>query len=215
MTLVRTLAGEFRQLLGREGRHHRVQALAWTQEATQQVMAKDAAHLGAKPKPKAPRAEALKTDLKARALTRLSVQPKGEAGQGQRALATTPQKGEARLANNRVLGATREAIVEALLKALYPAQQKFKVVREAFLRDRHGRIALDAASQESRRIDFVVFQGEEVVRSIEVTSLKVDKAAQLAKEARIRRHGGRYLLAPNQSLVRVPAEVKTTVLRLP
>lgn len=201
MGIARTIAGEFRNLLGQGAKHHRVKAFLWTEATAKQVLAKDSVVVG----------------VKARAMTRLPVSPKGEAGKGVKAMASAKLTDDgARLASNRVLGSTREAIVEALLNALYPARKKFRVVREAYLRDRHGRIALDAATNQSRRVDFVVFKGNEVVRSLEVTSAKVNKADQLAKEARIRRHGGRYMLHPeSQVLVRVPAEVKTTVVRLP
>lgn len=198
--IARTIASEFGQLLGQGAKRRRVAALQWTQATAKQVVAKDANLVGAR----------------ARALTRLPVALKGEAGKGARIASKKLVDDGARLANNRVKGSTREGIVESLLKVLFPAKEKYTVVREATLRDRHGRIALDQASQESRRIDFVVFQGDEVVRSVEVTSARVNKAEQLAKEARIRRHGGRYLLHPeSHELVRVPAKVKTTVVRLP
>ena len=49
-----------------------------------------------------------------------------------------------------------------------------------------------------------------------VTSEKVSKAFQLAKESRMRRAGGRYLAHPaTGDRLRIPAEVKTTVIRLP
>lgn len=121
-----------------------------------------------------------------------------------------------RAVTNHVIGHKREKLVEKLLKALFPKEENFRVYREQYLRDRHGNIAIDQASHESRRIDFLVLKGKEIVSSVEVTGEKVSKAAQLEKEMEIRKHGGRYVLHPESGqLLRWPAGLKTRVVRLP
>lgn len=122
---------------------------------------------------------------------------------------------ERRAIENHKAGHRRERWIEKFLKAIFPKEENYRVFREQYLRDRKGRIAIDETTHQSRRIDFVVLQGKDVVRSIEVTSRTVDKAAQLRKEANIRKAGGRYLLDPDSgALIRIPAALKTKVVRL-
>jgi hypothetical protein len=122
---------------------------------------------------------------------------------------------EQRVINNHTLGRKRERLVEKLLKALFPSDEGYRVYGEQYLRDRHGNIALHQASHESRRIDFLVLKGKEIVSSVEVTGEKVSKAAQLEKEMDIRKHGGRYVLDPkSHQLLRWPAGLKTRVVRI-
>lgn len=166
-------------------------------------------------------ADVLGTDVarlsgRAKALANLAVVPKGEGKQLLFPFAEAAADDAARFATNRAAGDKREAIVEAILAALFPKEQGFIVKGEQYLRDRHGKIAHDAVSGQSRRIDFAVFKDNRVWKLLEVTSEKVNKAFQLAKEARMRRHGGRYMLHPTTGeRLRIPAEVKTTVIRLP
>jgi hypothetical protein len=120
-----------------------------------------------------------------------------------------------RVVANHERGHRREKLVEKLLKALFPKEENFRVVREQYLRDRFGNIAIHDASQQSRRIDFLVLKGKEIVSSVEVTGEKVSKAAQLEKEMDIRKHGGRYVLDPkSHQLLRWPAGLKTRVVRI-
>lgn len=120
-----------------------------------------------------------------------------------------------RVVANHVAGHQREKFVEKLLKAIFPKEENFSVFREQYLRTRKGVIAIDKRTQESRRIDFVVFKGKELVRSLEVTSETVDKAQQLRKEMDIRKAGGNFLLHPETGrMVRIPAKLKTKVIRL-
>jgi hypothetical protein len=122
---------------------------------------------------------------------------------------------EQRVVANHVAGHKRERLIERFLKAVFPSKERYRVLREQYLRTRKGEIAIDKRTKQSRRIDFVVLQGDEVVRSIEVTGSRVNKAAQLRKEADIRRAGGRYLFDPiSQAVIRIPAAIKTTVFRI-
>lgn len=167
-------------------------------------------------------ADVLGTDVarlgaKARALTKVRVKTTGAAAKPlAEAAAKATSDDAARLATNIAAGDKREAVVQAILDALFPKEKGFVVKGEAYLRDRHNKIAIDAATGQSRRIDFAIFKGSKVVKLLEVTSEKVDKALQLAKEARLRRHGGRYMAHPvTGERVRIAAEIKTTVIRLP
>jgi hypothetical protein len=120
-----------------------------------------------------------------------------------------------RAVTNHEIGHKREKLAEKLLKALFPKSENYQVYGEQYLRDRHGVIALHQESGQSRRIDFLVLKGKEIVQSVEVTGEKVSKAAQLEKEMDIRKHGGRYVLHPESGeLIRWPAGLKTRVIRL-
>lgn len=120
-----------------------------------------------------------------------------------------------RVAMNRIHGDRREMIVERFLKNRFPETDGYAVHAEQYWRDRVGQIARDAESGEARRLDFVVFQGESAVSTVEVTSHTASKVAQTAKEASIRKAGGRYLINPaTGELVKVPASLRTQVLRL-
>ena len=151
---------------------------------------------------------------RARQVARRPVTPKGEAAKVRVERPVT--QAQPQFTSNRVAGARRESIVRAILEALYPADKGYVVKGEQYLRDRFGRIAHDAETGQSRRIDFAVFRGKRVHKLLEVTSETVNKAAQLAKEARMRRHGARYVLHPESGdRLRIPAAIKTAVVRLP
>ena len=123
---------------------------------------------------------------------------------------------ERRVLANQEAGHRRENAVAKMLRLLFPRNENYHVYREQYLRTKDGKIALDKRTHESRRIDFLVFRGRKPVRSLEVTSERVDKAAQLRKEADIRGAGGGYLLDPEtHKLVKFPASLKTRVVRLP
>jgi hypothetical protein len=200
---IRTVAKEMQNLmagLGRKGAKH-AGAEATTERVVKDVLGRDGLKLG----------------TKAKLLANLEVKAKGEgAKQLAFPLADVAVDDAARFATNRAAGDKREAIVETILSALFPKREGYVVKGEQYLRDRHGKIALDRETGQSRRIDFAVFKGSEVVKLLEVTSEKVNKAFQLAKEGRMRRHGGRYMLHPTTGeRLRIPAEIKTAVIRLP
>ena len=69
-------------------------------------------------------------------------------------------------------------------------------------------------TEEARRIDFAVIKDDEVIKSVEVTSERADKIAQMAKEDRIREAGGNYIVDRRTGEV-VPFAhgVKTEVVR--
>jgi hypothetical protein len=131
-------------------------------------------------------------------------------------VATTEQLlARRRVAMNRINGDRREKIVQRFLRKRFPQAEGYTVHAEQYLRDKQGRIAAEAASGESRRLDFVVFQGDRVISTVEVTSKTASKAIQSAKEESIRKAGGRYLVNPTTgTLIRLPAGQKTAVLRL-
>lgn len=195
---VRTVAKELEGLVAgvtRRGARRRT-AASVTEKVATDVLGHDVAHLGR-------RAKALASaPVKATGAHKLAAPVVGDEA--------------ARLASNIAAGDKREAIVEALLTTLFPKRQGFVVKGEAYLRDRHNKIAYDKVTGQSRRIDFAVFKGNEIWKLLEVTSEKVNKAFQQAKEQRLRRQGGRYLQHPvSGERVRIPAELKTLVVRLP
>lgn len=51
--------------------------------------------------------------------------------------------------------------------------------------------------------------------SVEVTSLTADKTSQMAKEMRIRQLGGNYVRMSDKTLMEIPSNIKTKILRLP
>jgi hypothetical protein len=57
-----------------------------------------------------------------------------------------------------------------------------------------GSIAVDEATGEGRRIDFVVIQDGKARYAVEVTSKTASKGAQLLKERPIRQEGGTFVL---------------------
>lgn len=81
-------------------------------------------------------------------------------------------------------------MVRAELGAKYPGAT---VQNEVYLRGANGKRALDPLTGEGRRIDSIVIQNGGVLDSVEVTSMNANKAAQIAKEMRIRNSGGTFI----------------------
>lgn len=101
------------------------------------------------------------------------------------------------------------------LEDRYPESEGYKVIKEAYLRDKDGNIVRDPEPPyKARRIDFVVVKDGKVVDSIEVTSKTAPKEAQSAKEERIRENGGNYIKDPDTGeLIRIPDSVHTRIER--
>lgn len=121
---------------------------------------------------------------------------------------------------NKLDGLARETVVAQRLKQLFPSRQGYDVMSEVYLRDAAGRVVNDAVTGGYRRVDFMVARGEQVLLSLEVTAKAepgkrgVSKLAQLAKEARIRKAGGRFVQLPDGRLAEIPKGVLTQVARL-
>ncbi|AEH48648.1 hypothetical protein [Parageobacillus thermoglucosidasius] len=116
---------------------------------------------------------------------------------------------------NRKNGDLREEQVYERLKEMYPEQQGYKIIREAYLRDAEGNIVKDDVTGQARRIDFVVVKDGVVIDSIEVTSETATKEAQLAKEQRIRESGGNYIKDPETGeIYEFSPQIQTHVWRL-
>jgi len=118
---------------------------------------------------------------------------------------------------NKLDGIARE---ETVLKELKDKYGEENVIREALIRDKNGTPIKDILTEEARRIDFVVTKGEEIVKSIEVTSETASKLAQTAKEARIlnlaREQGGAFIKMPNTGkLIEFTQDIVTEIRRLP
>lgn len=91
---------------------------------------------------------------------------------------------------NQLAGSSREALARAELEALFPGAS---VQNEVYLRFADGKRALDPITGEGRRIDAVVLHNGRALDSVEVTSQTANKAAQIAKEMRIRENGGTFV----------------------
>lgn len=91
----------------------------------------------------------------------------------------------------------------------------YKIEAEKLLRDSSGKKVIDPETGTGRRIDFVVDKNGKIVDSIEVTSNTADKAAQIAKEMRIRENGGNYVRLSDKSIVEIPSDLVTRIFRLP
>ena len=116
---------------------------------------------------------------------------------------------------NKEEGCRRERKVEKELEDRYPESEGYKIIKEAYLRDKDGNIVRDPEPPyKARRIDFVVVKDGKVVDSIEVTSKTAPKEAQSAKEERIRENGGNYIKDPDTGeLIQIPDSVHTRIER--
>lgn len=114
---------------------------------------------------------------------------------------------------NKTEGRRREIEVQKELENLYPIEDGYKIIPEAYLRDKDGNIIKDPETGKARRVDFMVVKDGKVVDSVEVTSKTADKSDQLAKEELIRDIGGNYVLDENGNLIEIPEYVHTRVER--
>lgn len=114
---------------------------------------------------------------------------------------------------NKKDGLEREKQVAEELKEQYPSESGYNIVPEATLRDRDGNVVKDPETDSYRRIDFVVIKDGKVVDSVEVTSMNVDKRAQMSKEDRIRENGGNYIKDSNGNLAEMPSSIHTRIER--
>lgn len=120
------------------------------------------------------------------------------------------------LEENRENGARREELAYKELQQEFPEDENYIIEREQYLRDKEGRIVRDSETGESRRIDFVVIKGDNVVKMVEVTSEKAFKDFQMAKEYRIRASGGNYIRdIYTGKLIEIPPNIRTEIRRYP
>lgn len=114
---------------------------------------------------------------------------------------------------NKLDGLAREKEVAQELREQYPPEEGYRIIPEAYLRDKDGNIVRDPVTGEARRIDFVVEKDGKIVDSVEVTSKTADKTDQMAKENRIRENGGNYVRNSDGELVKIPSDVHTRIER--
>ena len=114
---------------------------------------------------------------------------------------------------NKLDGLAREKEVAQELREQYPPEEGYRIIPEAYLRDKDGNIVRDPVTGEARRIDFVVEKDGKIVDSVEVTSKTADKTDQIAKENRIRENGGNYVRNSDGELVKIPSDVHTRIER--
>ena len=122
----------------------------------------------------------------------------------------------AQVVKNKLDGVARE---ETVLKDLVSKYGKDNVLREQYLRNMEGEIMKDIETGTARRIDFVVKQGDKIIKSIEVTSPTVDKTLQVLKEKRILEHakeiGGAFIKDPNTGkLLDFTSDLVTEIVRI-
>ena len=108
---------------------------------------------------------------------------------------------------------------EAVMKELFTEFGEENVLREQFLRDKFGNIIKDPITDQARRIDFIVINGDKVIQSIEVTSENASKIAQTGKELRILEKakdlGGAFIRDANTGkLFEFPLNLVTEIRRL-
>lgn len=99
---------------------------------------------------------------------------------------------------NRIRGAKREVLVLKELETLYPEEQGYSIFKQVSLRDSNGKVVKDEVTGESRRLDYIVLLGKDIIASIEVTSETASKVKQLEKEGRIRENGGNHVAVLNE-----------------
>lgn len=126
------------------------------------------------------------------------------------------EKKAVQIVKNKMDGIARE---ERVLKKLSREFGKDNVIPETYIRNSNGEIIKDMVTGEARRIDFIVKQGDKVVKSIEVTSKSADKALQMAKETRILKQakelGGAFIKDPaTGKLISFGENIVTTIERL-
>ncbi len=119
---------------------------------------------------------------------------------------------EAAIVGYKRAGVGREGLVGTELKQQYPGAS---VQAEQYLRTPDGLRALDPLSGTGRRIDHVVIQNGVVVDSVETTSMNASKAAQIAKENRIREQGGTYVRDRDTRQLLDINQVQTRIVRKP
>ena len=121
------------------------------------------------------------------------------------------------IVKHKMEGIARE---ETVMKDLFSKFGEKNVLREQYLRDKLGNIIKDPLTNEARRIDFIVREGDKVVKSIEVTSELADKTAQIRKTERILEKakdlGGAFIKDFNSGvLIEYPLNLATEIWRLP
>jgi len=98
--------------------------------------------------------------------------------------------GEAQVTSNQREGARRQSETKSSLEEQHPSGS---VQSEQYLRTADGKIAKDPDTGTGRRIDNVVIEDGQGVRSVETTSPTANKRDQTAKENRIREAGGTHV----------------------
>ncbi len=116
---------------------------------------------------------------------------------------------------NKADGLRREETAQKQLNEKYPESEGYRIEGEKILRDSSGKKVIDPETGTGRRVDFVVDKNGKIVDSVEITSPTADKTAQMAKEMRIRQNGGNYVRLSDKSLVEIPSNITTRIVRLP
>ena len=124
--------------------------------------------------------------------------------------AAPEEGGTAQVVRNKRAGIRREKLVQGELEAEFPDAS---VQPEQLLRTADGKKAIDPLTGTGRRVDHVVIQRGVAIDSVEVTGLKVNKAAQVAKEGRIRAAGGTFVRDRTTGELVDLSKVQTRIIR--
>jgi hypothetical protein len=108
---------------------------------------------------------------------------------------------------NRESGTVREISAKESLQQQYP---NASLESQRYLRDSAGKIIRDPLTGKGRKIDYVVVENSQCLDCIEVTSPTATKAAQIAKEERIRASGGQYIRLRNSKKTLIDVSRKKT-----
>jgi hypothetical protein len=111
---------------------------------------------------------------------------------------------------NAAAGRAREVAEAERLQAENP---NASVQRERYLRDAEGNRIIDPVTGEARRIDIAVIEDGVVTDLVEVTSQDAPKAAQFAKEGRIREQGDVFIRDVDTGELLPVNDVKTRLVR--
>jgi len=114
--------------------------------------------------------------------------------------------------NNKILSIAREERVAAELAGMYP---NASIQSERYLHTIEGMRALDPLTGTGRRIDHVVVENGLAIDAVETTSLTATKAAQIAKENRIRQLGGTFIRDQETGALVDLSNVPTRIVRKP
>jgi hypothetical protein len=121
---------------------------------------------------------------------------------------------EPRPLQNWVDGMRREAEAGMQLMKEFPENKGFVHHLQAYLRDISGNIVKDSESGMARRIDHLIEQKNQIIKSFEITSETASKIEQLGREMRIREQGGNFIKALDGTLREIPSSVQTEVWRI-
>ncbi len=121
------------------------------------------------------------------------------------------------LKKNKRIGKKIEIFTEKLLRIKYPVEKGYKILKEIYLIDKNGKLLKVNINgkNRSRRLDFVVLKGKNVIRIIEATTKTANKKYQSLKEMLIRNKFKEIFVKENSTgkLIPIPQNIKIEIIR--